>query len=150
VQELQDLINAQGQEKEALEQDLVSLKRKVATLSRMPNQVSDAELKQELDAIWQQVRSWVKPNFRQSKAMPACVEELPAMSESSLILLGDYCHLIAGMPNSDLIKVVSAIVGRELTRILGDFYFGIESGKSSGNIFHLADSSKGKSAFSPS
>jgi len=150
VQELQDLLNAQGHEKEALEQDLVSLKRKVATLSRMPNQVSDAELKQEMDAIWQQVRSWVKTSFRQSKTVPACVEELPAMSESSLILLGDYWRLIAEMPKSDLIKVVCAIVGRELSRILGDFYFGIESDKSSGNIFHLADSSKGKSAISPS
>ena len=146
VKELQDLLNARDQEKEALEKDLVSLKHKVATLSRMPDQVSDAELKEEMDAIWQQVRSWVKTNFRQSKTVPSCIEEMPALSESSLILLGDYWRGIPGTSKAHMLKIGCAVVGRELARILDEFYFGIANDESPGNIFQLVDSSKGKSA----
>ena len=143
--ELQDQLDAQRQANETLERDLISLKQKVASLSRMPDQVSDTKLEEQMDDIWQQVTAWVRTNFRQSKTAPTYFEVMPALSESSMILLGDYSRIILGTTKYELLKVVGAVIGREMTSIFGDFYFGIESDESSGNVLHLADVFKGNS-----
>jgi len=140
---MKQALEAASKERDALEADLINLKRKVSMLSAMPGQVSDAMLRDQLENIWQQAHTWVKTNFR--KLQPARFH-ISILSQSSIDLIGDFMGNMHGFSQAELLKVGLAIVGRALTGILGDFYFGLDRDMRPGTILDLSEATNGTGA----
>jgi len=143
VQNLQGLLDAQRQENQELQQDLADLRLQVATFSRMPGQVSDTELKEQMEDIWQQACHWIGTNFRKLKIVVWDGQNIPELSETSKTLLGDYLHILVGSSHSRVLKVGRVIVAIEITKILSHYFFGIDRDGEFGGIIRLAEASKG-------
>jgi hypothetical protein len=133
-------LEAARREKKALEVDLVNLKHKVSVLSAMPGQVSDAELKDQVENISQQAHSWVKTNFRKLQPPPF---RKSALSQSSKDLLGLFMTNMHMFSQGQILKIGHAVVGKTVQGILGDFYFGLESDGRSGTILELSQYADG-------
>ena len=145
AQTLQVLLDKQRKRNETLEQDLADLRLRVATFSRMPGQVSDTELKEQMEDIWQQACHWTRSNFRKLTKVASDGQDIAELSETSKMLLGDYLHILPGSSHAKVLKLGRMIVAFEVTKILSDFYFGIDEDGSFGGIIRLADAAKGTS-----
>lgn len=142
ARELDRILGFEREQRAALERDLANLKHKITTLSRMPHQVSDAELKDRMEDLHQQAHSWVK-NFRKLQPPPY---KKSAMSQSSRDLLALFNVNLPVLSQALLLKLGHAIVGRVLKDILGHFYFGLENDKRPGTILELSEFTNGTKA----
>jgi len=142
-QKLQDMLDAQIDENKLLQRDMADLKLQVATFSRMPGQVAEAELKDQMEDIWQQAFSWIGTHFRKLKTVAWKGETLPKLSESSKVLLEVHLHNLPDSSHLELLDIGYAIMAGQLKRILNDHYFGLSNDGKAGHIFQLIDAAKG-------
>lgn len=150
VQQLQQALEEQRKENKGLKQDMVELKRQVASLSTLPNQVADDRLKEQLDDIYLQTAAWVKTHFRKHKQCELCDgfpcgallrqsgPTKPKLSSSTVKLLRQDGIDLEDYEGTARLKLAQAIIGGKLNRILQTFYFGTDRDGTAGSIADIA------------